>query len=222
MKKFTQNPAQPLLLQLLGTAAAVMLLALPARGEVYKCTGTDGKTAFSDQPCEASQKSSTINPKAASGASVGTAGANKALSTMDYKSRPEYSECLWLKTRLNDYFMGPVVGTTAKQAEQARDDLARYKVICAVVDQAAGRELKEKLDVQKTPRRETNRAVEEAPRCEAMINNLAELRKLGPALAKSTDRLNPQEALLRKKEIAEIEQRIPLIAEEIEKKCSKR
>ena len=55
-----------------------------------------------------------------------------------------------------------------------------------------------------------------------MKNNLAELRKLAPALAKSTDRLNPQEALSRKKEIAGIEQRIPLIAEEIEKSCSKK
>jgi hypothetical protein len=118
--------------------------------------------------------------------------------------------------------MGPVVGTTGKQAEQARDDLARYKEICVAVDQAAGRELKEKREVQETPKHNADRAVENAPRCEAMQKNLAELRKLGPALAKSTDRLTPQEALARKKEIAGIEQRIPLIAEEIEKNCSKK
>lgn len=144
MKKFAKNPVQHTVLQLLGTVAVVMLLASLARGEVYQCTGTDGKTAFSDQPCEASQKSSTLHPKAASGASVGTAAAYKTPPTMDYKSRPEYPECLWLKPRLDNYFMGPVVGTTGKQAEQARDDLARYKEICAVVDQAAGRALTEK------------------------------------------------------------------------------
>ena len=220
MKKLTKDTVQHILLQLLSTAAAVMLLTSLARGEVYKCTGTDGKTAFSDQPCVASQKSSTLSLKAASGASVGTAGANKTPPAMNYKSRPEYPECVKLKTKLNDYFMGPVVGTTGKQAEQARDDLARYKEICAVVDQAAGRELTEKREVQEKPKQEADHTVENARRCEAMKSNLAELRKLGPALAKSTDRLNPQEALARKKEIAGIEQRIPLIAEEIEKNCS--
>jgi len=117
--------------------------------------------------------------------------------------------------------MGPVVGTTGKQAEQARDNLARYKELCVAVDQAAGRELKEKRDAQEMPKPAADRAVDNAPRCEAMRKNLAELGKLGPALAKSTDRLTPQEALQRKKEIAGIEQRMPLIAEEIEKSCRK-
>ena len=222
MKKFSKNTLQQILLQFPSTVVAVMLLASPASGEVYKCTGTDGKTAFSDQPCEASQKSSTLHSKAASGAVVGTAAAYKVPAMMDYKSRPEYPECRKLKTQLDAYFMGPVVGTTGRQAEQARDDLARYKEICAIVDQAAGRELQEKREVQETPKREADRAVGNAPHCEAMKNNLAELRKLGPALAKSTDRLTPQEALARKKEIAGIAQRIPLIAEEVEKNCSKK
>ena len=223
MKKLTEKTMQQILLQLLSAVAAMLLLAPLARGEVYKCTGADGKTTFSDQPCAASQKSSAFNPQAASGASAGAAGAyktNKTIPTMDYKSRPEYPECLKLKNRLEDYFMGTVVGTTGKQAEQARDDLARYKERCAVVDQAAGRELKEKRETQETPKRDAERAEQDATRCQAMRKNLTELRSLGPALARSTDRLSPQEELQRKKEIAGIEQRIPALAEEIEKSCS--
>lgn len=207
-------------MHLLAIVSAAMLLALPASAEVYRCTGTDGRTAFSDQPCGTLQTSSTTHPKAASGASADSVGAYKAPPSMDYKSLPEYPECVKLKAKLDEYFLGPVAGTTGKQAEQARDDLAHYKAICAMVDQGFGRELKEKRVVPEVPKRDADNAAANAARCEAMKNNLAELTKLGPALAKSTDHLNPQEAAARKKEIAGIEKRIPLIAAEIKKSCS--
>jgi hypothetical protein len=70
-----------------------------------------------------------------------------AFGTQDYKSRPENHECLWLRTRLDDNFMGPVTGTTGIHTEQARDDQARYKENFAVVDQAAGHKLTEKSAV---------------------------------------------------------------------------
>ncbi len=221
MNKLTQNTVPIVLLRWLCMVSAALLVTT-AKAEIYKCMDAEGKTAFSDQPCVASQQSSTFQPKVVSGESGGMAGSSKSPAGLDYKSRPEYPECLKLKSKIDDYFMGPVVGTTGKQAEQARDDLARYKEICMAVDQAAGRELVAKRDVPETRKREVDRTAENAARCEAMQRNLAELEKLGPALAKSTDRLNPQEASERKKQIAGIEQRIPLIAREIEKDCRKK
>jgi hypothetical protein len=47
-----------------------LVAATMAKAEVYKCTGADGKTAFSDQPCASGQKAAVIKPQISSAPAV--------------------------------------------------------------------------------------------------------------------------------------------------------
>lgn len=40
--------------------ALLLLLALPAQAQVFKCTSTDGKVLYSDEPCTKDSHSKTI------------------------------------------------------------------------------------------------------------------------------------------------------------------
>jgi hypothetical protein len=48
----------------------LLVAATMAKAEVYKCTGADGKTAFSDQPCASGQKAAVIKPQISSAPAV--------------------------------------------------------------------------------------------------------------------------------------------------------
>lgn len=64
MKKLTLKPIQTLAM------TALLLTATMGKAEVYKCTGADGKTAFSDQPCASGQKAAVIKPQISSAPAV--------------------------------------------------------------------------------------------------------------------------------------------------------
>ena len=203
-----------------------------AKAEVYKCTGADGRVVFGDQPCTTGQKAAVVKPQTPVAPAAKQAASS---STSDYKSRPEYPECLRLKNKLVEYFsgsqsqykkdpnnkgemtVGEFVGGEKALAE-SRKNMARYKEICGVVDKEGAREEEQKEALKEKPQREVGNAVQ----CDDMRKNLAELRSIGPAVANSRDRLTPEEQVQRKQEIAEVERQIPLLAKEIEQKCGKR
>lgn len=60
------------ILKLMQALAVTVLLvvATTANAEVYKCTGADGKTAFSDQPCAINQKTAVIKSQISSAPAV--------------------------------------------------------------------------------------------------------------------------------------------------------
>jgi Domain of unknown function (DUF4124) len=64
MEKLTLKPIQTL------AVTALLVTATVVKAEVYKCTGADGKTAFSDQPCLSGQKAAVIKPQISSAPAV--------------------------------------------------------------------------------------------------------------------------------------------------------
>ena len=60
------KPTTHKLIQTLAFAAVFAAITTTAKSEVYKCTGADGKTAFSDQPCASGQKAAVIKPQTSS------------------------------------------------------------------------------------------------------------------------------------------------------------
>lgn len=217
------------LLQIL-VATSILVITTTSNAQVYKCTGTDGKTAFSDQPCVTGQKAAVIKPQISS---APVASGVASASNSDYKTRPEYPECLRLKNKLADYFsssqykkdpnnkgemtVGEFMGGEKALAE-VRKDMARYKEICGVVDKEGAREEQKKQDLVEKPRRDT----ENAARCAMMRKKVTDLRSIRPLVASSVGEIiTPQDVLIRKAEIAEAERQIPLEVKEIEQKCGK-
>ena len=209
---------------------AFLLTVATVNAQVYKCTGTDGKTAFSDQPCATSQKAAVVKPQISS---APVAGGVASSSTSNYKTRPEYPECLRLKNKLADYFsssqykknpnnkgemtVGEFMGGEKALAE-VRKDMARYKEVCGVVDKEAAREEEKKQELAEKPQRDT----ENAARCAMMRKKVTDLRSIRPLVASSVGEIiTPQEVLMRKAEIADAERQIPLEVKEIELKCGK-
>jgi hypothetical protein len=193
-----------------------------AKAEVYKCTGADGKTAFSDQPCTSSQKATLIKPQASSGTAAGvTSNKDKAVPVSDWKSRPEYPECLQLKNRISAYLTGsaPINDKLLPAAREANKDITRYKEICGVVDKEGARELQEKRDRDEKPKRGAERKDEDATRCQTLRTDLKELRDMSAAIVQSTDRTTPQEAKERKDFSEDAKKRIPKLEQEIAKTC---
>lgn len=227
MKKITITLMQTM------AVTALLVAATMTNAQVNKCTGPDGRVVFSDQPCATGQKAAVIKPQVSTAPAV--VGATKSsTNTADYKSRPEYPECLRLKNRLADFFGSPqfkkdpnnkgevtvaeVMGGEKKLAE-TRKDMARYKEICGFVDKEGGRELQEKREREERPQRDT----ENADRCAMMRQKVADLRSLRPLVANSVGEIiTPQDVLSRKTEIAEAERQIPLELKEIEKSCGKK
>lgn len=213
------------------TLAVTALLAgaMAATAHVNKCTGPDGRVVFSDQPCTTGQKASVINPQASAPAASSLKGATAGGA--DYKSRPEYPECLRLKNKLADFFgspqykkdpnnkgemtVGEFMGGDKKLAE-VRKDMARYKEICGVIDKEGARELEKEQAFKEKPQREA----EAISRCQSMRKELKELKETIAAVAQSTDRLTAKEAQLRKQDVNDLQRRIPTLAEEIAMNCS--
>lgn len=210
--------------------AALLVAATTANAQVYKCTGADGKTAFSDQPCATGQKAAVIKPQISS---APVASGVASAFTSDYKTRPEYPECLRLKNKLADYFsssqykknpnnkgemtVGEFMGGEKALAE-VRKDMARYKEICGVVDKEGSREEGQKQELAEKPQRDA----ENAARCAMMRKKVTDLRSIRPLVASSVGEIiTPQDVLMRKAEIAEAERQIPLEVKEIEQKCGK-
>lgn len=210
---------------------ALLLAATTAKPEVYKCTGADGKTAFSDQPCATGQKAAVIKPQTSSAPAV---GGDTSTFTSNYKSRPEYPECLRLKNKLADYFsssqykkdpnntgemtVGEFMGGEKALAE-VRKDMARYKEICGVVDKEGSREERQKQELAEKPKRDA----ENAARCAMMRKKVTDLRSIRPLVASSVGEIiTPQDVLMRKAEIAEAERQIPLEVKEIDQSCGKK
>lgn len=201
---------------------AFLLASVVVKAEVYKCTGADGKTAFSDQPCASTQKSAVIKPQASSGTAADiTNNKDKAAPVSDWKSRPEYPECLQLKNRISAYLTGsaPINDKLLPAAREANKDIARYKEICGVIDKEGARELQEKRDREEKPQRDAERKEQAATRCQTLRTNLKELRDMSAAIAQSTDRLNPQEAKERKDFSEDAKKRIPMLEQEMAKTC---
>lgn len=216
------------------TMAVIALLAAATmtNAQVNKCTGADGRVVFSDQPCATGQKAAVIKPQVSSvpAAKQASGVANIA----DYKSRPEYPECLRLKNRLADFFgssqfkkdpnnkgevtVAEFMGGEKKFAE-VKKDLARYKEICGVVDKEGAREEEKKQELAEKPQRDT----ENAARCAMMRKKVTDLRSIKPLVASSIGEIvTPQDVLMRKAEIAEAERQIPLEVKEIEQSCGKK
>jgi Domain of unknown function (DUF4124) len=190
-----------------------------AFAEVYKCTGADGKTSFSDQPCSTGQKVTVIKPQVAAPASAGaTVG---VANVADYKSRPEYPECLSLKNKISDYLTGSISRDQKQleaEARQAQKDMARYKQLCGVVDKEGARELQVERDRAEKPQRDA----EDAARCQFLRKDLKELRDMTAAIDQSTDRLTVQETKERKQFSEDAKRRIPALEQEIAKSCAKK
>jgi hypothetical protein len=211
--------------------AIVFLLAVTtAKAQVYKCTGTDGKTAFSDQPCATGQKAAVIKPQTSSDA---VAKGSASASTSDYKTRPEYPECLRLRNKLADFFsnsqykknpsnkgemtVGEFMGGDKVLAE-VRKDMARYKEICGVVDKEGAREEEKKQALKDKPLRDA----EVANRCQFLRKDLQELRDMVAAIAQSTDRQSTEEAKERKQFLEDAKKRTPALEQEAAKYCAQK
>ncbi len=205
---------------------SLCLLTQLAKAEVYKCTGADGRVVFGDQPCITGQKTTVIKPQASSGAATGaTNNKDKATPVSDWKSRPEYPECLSLKNKISDYLTGSVSRDQKQfeaEARQAQKDISRYKQICGVVDKEGGRELQEKRDREEKPQRDAERTEQEASRCQALRKDLKELRDMSAAIGQSTERVNAQEAKERKQFSEDAKKRLPILEQEIAKSCTQK
>jgi hypothetical protein len=224
-----KNPTRKLIQVL--AAATLLVTVTMTTAQVNKCTGPDGRVVFSDQPCATGQKAAVIKPQVSSAPAAKQAAG--ATNTADYKSRPEYPECLRLKNRLADFFgspqfkkdpnnkgevtVGEVMGGEKKLAE-TRKDMALYKEICGVIDKEGVREEEKKQELAEKPQRDA----ENADRCAMMRQKVADLRSIKPLVASSVGEIiTPQDVLSRKAEIAEAERQIPLEVKAIEQKCGK-
>lgn len=205
---------------------SLCLLTQLAKAEVYKCTGADGKTAFSDQPCAKDQKAIAIKPQTSSGTATGvTNSQDKATLVHDWKSRPEYPECLSLKSKISDYLTGSISRDQKQletEARQAQKDISRYKQICGVVDKEGARELQEKRDREEKPQRDAESAEQEVSRCQTLRKDLKELRDMSTAIGQSTERVNAQEAKERKQFSEDAKKRIPTLEQEMAKSCAQK
>lgn len=226
-----KNPTLKLIQILAATTLLVTVTMTTA--QVNKCTGPDGRVVFSDQPCASGQKAAVIKPQVSSAPATAISPKGATTNSADYKSRPEYPECLRLKNRLADFFGSPQFKkdpnnkgeiTVAefmggeKSLAEVRKDTARYKEICGVVDKEASREEAQKQELAGKPQRDA----ENADQCAMMRNKVAELRSIRPLVANSVGEIvTPQMVLQRKAEIAEAERQIPLEVKAIEQKCGK-
>lgn len=225
-----KNPTRKLIQVLAATTLLVAVTMTTA--QVNKCTGPDGRVVFSDQPCTSGQKAAVIKPQVSAPSAIG-APKGAATNSAEYKSRPEYPECLRLKNRLADFFGSPqfkkdpnnkgevtvaeFMGGEKKFAE-VKKDMARYKEICGVVDKEGAREEEKKQELAEKPQRDA----ENAALCAMMRNKVADLRSLKPLVANSVGEIiTPQDVLMRKAEIAEAERQIPLEVKAIAQKCGK-
>ena len=209
---------------------AFLLTVATVNAQVYKCTGTDGKTAFSDQPCATGQKAAVNKPQTSS---ESVARGSASSSTPDYKTRPEYPECLRLRNKLADYFSSSQIkkdpnnrgGLTVgefmggeKALAEVRKDMARYKEICAMVDKAGALEEEKKQALKDKPLRDA----EAANRCQFLRKDLQELRDMSAAIAQSTDRLSTEEAKERKQFLEDAKKRTPALEQEVAKYCAQK
>lgn len=209
---------------------AFLLAVTTANAQVYKCTGADGKTTFSDQPCATGQKAAVVKPQISP--ESGSRGEASA-STSDYKTRPEYPECLRLRNKLADYFsssqikkdpnnrgeltVGEFMGGEKTLAE-VRKDMARYKEICGVVDKEASLEEEKKQALKDKPLRDA----EAVNRCQYLRKDLQELRDMTAAVLRSTDRLSTEEAKERKQFLEDAKKRTPVLEQEVAKNCAQK
>lgn len=103
------------MIRIIALAAFAVLAGPAAAGSVYKCTGADGKTYYSGQPCPASAQSETLrvpNPSSQDD----TASAEKKGKSLD--ERIAEAEDPVLKAQLE---------LRKKQCELARTQLKRYE-----------------------------------------------------------------------------------------------
>jgi hypothetical protein len=214
---------------------ALSLTATMANAQVNKCTGADGRVVFSDQPCATGQKAAVMKPQASATVAVGST------NNADYKSRPEYPECLRLKNRLAEVFgspqvkkdpnnkgeltVGEVMGGEKKLAE-TRKDITRYKEICGFVDKEGGSELQEKREREEKPQRDVERAQELASHCQFLRKELKDLRDMSYAIVQSTgragERVTAQAEQERKQFLEDAKGRIPALEKDIAKSCSQK
>ncbi len=212
-------------------AVTLLVIATMTKAEIYKCVDPSGKTTFTDQPCAKGQSAAATKQLAS------PALAEKAaprIITSDYKSRPEYPECLQLRNRLSDYFsrstykkdpnnrgemtVGEFMGGEKALAE-VRKNMARYKEICGVVDKEGALDEEQKQALKDKPLRDA----EAAELCAMMRQKVAELQSIKPLVASSVGKIiTPEEVLSQQAYIAEAGREIPVLLKEIEKSCGKK
>jgi Domain of unknown function (DUF4124) len=91
------------------SAMAALMAALPvpeAQAAIHKCTGTDGKVTFSDQPCATGQGASVVKPVAPGPAPVVTgapdASEKARAEARDRLRKGQTPECLNLADRMQN------------------------------------------------------------------------------------------------------------------------
>ena len=141
------------------TGHALCILALlfmactapSAHAAVYKCTGADGKVAYSDQPCVAGQAATTVKPAAvpdkntAKNSSKNGGGDtgqdpskdNSAIARTAAQDRIRASQtpqCLALGDRISSMMETGAIGVAAAEVKATLD---RYEQQCGVPGKAA-------------------------------------------------------------------------------------
>lgn len=116
--------------------------ASSAQAAIHKCTGADGKVAFSDQPCVAGQAAATVKPAAAAPMPPVSPNANKApvaasVSDPDAAARAaaweriraaQTPQCLTLGDRITSLMDSGARGVTGAEVKATVD---RYERQCA-------------------------------------------------------------------------------------------
>ena len=114
-------------------AALFAVFSVPeAHAAIHKCTGTDGKVTFSDQPCAAGQGASVVKP-VAPGAAPATTGAPDAsekarAEARDRLRKGQTPECLALADRMQNLLKDSVGKTLPAELDTV---VNQYEQRCA-------------------------------------------------------------------------------------------
>jgi Domain of unknown function (DUF4124) len=117
----------------LGLAAAHALLPLtvpPALAAIHKCTGADGRIAFSDQPCGAGQTAATVKPAPAAPGSASPKDPDAAarVAARDRIRAAQTPQCVAMGDRISSMVESGARGIPEADVKATVD---RYEQQCA-------------------------------------------------------------------------------------------
>lgn len=158
-----------------GGALLALLMAGAAQAGVQKCTGTDGKVVFSDQPCATGQSASAVrgvagvNPSPAN-ASAGSANASGTASNLSYEDMVQKARRASVQAALTPECRA--LGDRASRALQ--NDAASLDEVKQAVSQFENQCGDQVQKASATA--SNNRAVPDAAGCRALRQSLEERR----------------------------------------------
>jgi hypothetical protein len=108
---------------------AAMLLPISAYAAINKCTASDGKVVFSDQPCPSNQSETVVKPAApARPGNPGLAGKNTASDAAVRISAALSPECAALAEKIRSFVLDGAAATTESEIKAT---MARFDKQCA-------------------------------------------------------------------------------------------